>query len=396
MIGFNRALAEVLKHAKVLPAVKIPVEESVGRILAEDIYSSINMPPFDKSAVDGYALNHLDTVPPVKLKCIYTLPAGCNFRGQIRRGECVKIMTGAPIPQGATAVVMTENTQSSNNYVKIFGAVRKGRNICRKGEDITAGQKIKSKKTKVFVSDIALFAGIGRRFIKAVPAPTAAFLNSGDEIVSGGRKLPKNKIYNSNGPQLAAWLDADGITDTSLGIIKDNLKCLAAAVRKGLNHNILLISGAVSMGDYDFIPAALEKAGVRKIFHNVKIKPGKPLFFGKHRNTLVFGIPGNPVANFTTYLLFIQPALRKMMGYQNYMPQFKEGILEKDFTHNPGRRHFVPVKLSNKEKGYSVLPVNSSGSADIVSLSNADGFMMIDADKTQVKKNGRVKFISWK
>ncbi|UCD15218.1 MAG: molybdopterin molybdotransferase MoeA, partial [Candidatus Omnitrophota bacterium] len=375
MISFEQALTKILQNTQVLPAERIAVEESVGSVLAQDIYSAVEMPPFNKSAVDGYALKCPDSVETaVKLKCIGSIKAGSTSKIQVKKGQCVKIMTGAPIPKGADSVVMVEYSAQSNNYVKILRSVKKGQNICLKGEDVKLRQKVMAKGTKVSTSDIALLATVGRRFIKAVRKPTVAFLNTGDEVVPVGRKLPKNKIYNSNGPQLQALLKSEGLPYKSLGIIKDEPQKLSKAVEKGLSYDVLLISGGVSMGDYDLIPQILEKRGVKKVFHNVKIKPGKPLFFGKHKKTLIFGVPGNPVSNFTTYLLFIRPALYKMTGYKNYMPQFLEGTIEEDFTHKRGRTHFVPVKVLKKEAQYTLMPLNSHGSADIVALSKADAF----------------------
>ncbi|MFH1504183.1 MAG: gephyrin-like molybdotransferase Glp [Candidatus Omnitrophota bacterium] len=397
MIEFEGALSAVLKSVCALAAERTLIKESVGKVLAEDIYSKVEMPPFDKSAMDGYAVNSLDVKKaPVKLKCIGILQAGRNFKKKINRGECVKIMTGAPIPKGADSVVMVENTRFSGEYVEILPAPKKWENICFKGEDIKLGQKIADKGACVCVSDIALLAAAGNRYVKTVKFPRVSSLNTGSEIISLGKKLGKNKIYNSNGPQIYSLLKADGIAPCCLGVVRDNFQELVKAVKKGFKHDILLISGGVSAGDYDLVPKALEKAGVKKIFHKVKIKPGKPLYFGKYKKTVIFGVPGNPVSNFSTYILFIRPAIYKMMGRGGYKLDFKEGIIKESFKHKIGRTHFIPVKILIKQGKYQISPLNSRGSADIFTLSKADAFMMAEAETSVVKKNSKVKFITWR
>ncbi|MBU1122867.1 MAG: molybdopterin molybdotransferase MoeA [Candidatus Omnitrophica bacterium] len=397
MISFVEALDKIVKNTPVLLAEEVGVTESVGRVLAQDICSPINMPPMDKSAMDGYAVNYKDAIRNnLTLKCGGVIQAGSANQKSINEGQCVKIMTGAPIPKTADTVVMVENTKNVDTRVKILKPIKKGQNICFKGEDITVNQKLLAKGKIISIADIALIATTGKSFIKVIKKPTVAFLNTGDEIVPAGKKLPKNKIYNSNGPQLAALLSFDGISGKFLGIVKDKPEALTKTIKKGLNYDILLISGGVSMGDYDFIPQILQTLKIRKIFHKVKIKPGKPLLVGKHKKTLIFGVPGNPVSNFTTYMLFIRTAIYKMMGYKNFMPQFKEGIIKKTVKRNPGRLHFVPVTVEKKNHKKYLTPPTSHGSADIVSLSQADGFMMVDADKTLVKKNEKIKYIIWK
>jgi molybdopterin molybdotransferase len=398
MITFQDALTKILKNTQALSVEKIPVEESVSHVLAENIYSKIDMPPFNKSAMDGYALKAADTIKiPVKLECVGTISAGQSVNKHIKKGQCLKIMTGAAIPEGADSVVMIENTRAdNNNYVEILSRVKTGQNICIKGEDIKRNQKVGKKGTVVSVSDIALIAAAGKQVISVVRKPRVAFFNTGDEIIPLTKRLTKNKIYNSNGPQLIALLKSCGINAKFLGIIKDDPCHLRKAMEEGMKYDLLLISGGVSMGDYDFIPEVLKGLGVKEIFHNVRIKPGKPLFFGSHKKGVVFGIPGNPVSNFTSFILFIQPAINKMMGYQNCKPEFKEGVIENSFQQKEGRKHFVPVKAVKKENQYYLKSVNSHGSADIVSLSNADGFMIIDADRKAVKTGEKVKFITWK
>ncbi len=396
MIEFEQALNIILNYAHSLDAEEIPVEESIGRILNEDINSKIEMPPFNKSAVDGYAVRSKDINKiPVKLNCIGLIQAGQTFKKKVKPGECVKIMTGAPMPDDTDSVVMVEYTKQSENIVEIQKQVKKLGNVCLKGEDILKNTKVLNKGIHLTPSHIAIISCVGKKSVKVIKKSAIAVLNTGGEIVPPGMKLSKNKIYNSNGPMLSALLNADNIPYKFLGIAKDNEKELKTAIHKGLEYDIFLISGGVSMGDYDIVPDILKKMGIRKKFHNVCMKPGKPLYFGVKNRTLVFGIPGNPVSNFLAYYLFIQPVLKKMMGYKTSKPVFHEGILQKEYRQKTGRKHFVLVKIQKKQNLYHIFPVKSHGSADVRALSKADGFMVVDKNIPLLKEKSKVKFITW-
>lgn len=397
MITWKKALDLILKNTPVLKEEKTDITKATGRILAEDIRSDINMPPFDKSAVDGYALKAEDIKNiPAQLKCIGLISAGDNFNKEVKHNQCVKIMTGAPIPKGANAVMMIEDISFQDSDIKINSKAAKGDNICLLGEDIKQGQLIAQKEILISPSYISLLAAAGKKYVRVRQKPKVAVLNTGGEIIPAGNILPKNKIYNSNGPQLLTLLKTAGLEPVFIGIVKDDFEKLSSAVRQGLKNDILLISGGVSMGDYDLIPKVLKKSGVKEIFHKVKIKPGKPLFFGVKGKTLIFGIPGNPVSNFLVYQIFIRPAIYKMMGYKNSGNIFKQGIPEKDFVAKNDRAHFVLVNIAGKQNNYYLKPLNSHGSADILALANADGFMVIEPAKRYIAKKTLVDFITWK
>ncbi len=437
MLTYNQALQEILKHAHSLAARKTPIEDAVGRVLAEDIFAQIDMPPFDKSAMDGYALCSSDTINiPVQLKCLGVIQAGEVFKQSLKPGCCIKIMTGAPMPQGAVSVVMVEDTdvchpepacgeaknlcgekilpsagaltersecglpqdnlKGSVEYVEVLKSVKKGENVCVKAEDIAKGSKLFSKGKLISISDIALLATIGRSFVKTIASPSVAVLNTGGEIIPVGRKLPQNKIYNSNGPQLCALLRSDGITPRYLGIAKDEPVILKKMISQGLKSDIVLISGGVSMGDYDLVPAILKQMDVTELFHKVNIKPGKPLFFGVKNRKLIFGIPGNPVSNFLAYQIFIRLVIRKMMGIENCNLEIKTGIIKKEFRQKPGRKHFVLAKVVQSKNAYYVSPLPGHGSADIAALSAADAFMLVDGAISKIKQKSEVEFITWR
>jgi molybdopterin molybdotransferase len=396
MLEFEEALRAILSRARPSATEKVLIDNSIGRVLMEDIYSMIEMPPFNKSAMDGYAVKVSDIKDaPVKLRCVGSIQAGEVFKKRIKNGECVKIMTGAAVPPGADGVVMVEDTRFSGDHAEFLKPLKRWRNICFQGEDIRRGKRVLRKGRIISVSDIALLATIGRRFVKTVKTPEVAVLSTGGEIVPPGERLSKRKIYNSNGPQLATLLRIDGFACRFLGIACDEPAALKKAITKGLKSDVLLISGGVSMGDYDLVPAILKELGVKKVLHTVRTKPGKPLFFGTQKSRVVFGIPGNPVANFLAYQIYIRPALCKASGRRDYGPRFREGVIKETFRHKTGRKHFVLAKAEQKRDGYYLAPVKSHGSADILALSRADSFMVVDADRRVVRPGSKIKFITW-
>lgn len=397
MISFETALHKILKHAIVLGAIKVPIEEASGRILQEDITSGIDMPPFDRSAMDGYAVNHSDIKKiPSRLRCIGIIQAGLSLKRSLKRGECAKIMTGAPLPKGADCVVMVEYTGSSRQGVEILRLPEEGENIFFRGEDFRRGQKVLEKGKRLYPSDVAVLAAVGKRYVKVTATPRVALLNTGAEIVPTGIRLSKNKIYNSNSPMLESLLKSDGIQPKALGVVGDNALSLRRAISKGLASDILLISGGVSMGDYDLVPEVLRSLGVKKIFHRVSIKPGKPIFFGIKGRTLVFGVPGNPVSNFVSYMIFVRAVLQKITGLRDGDAGFKEGIVKEEFHKKPGRRYFALSKILEKAGRSYLSPVDSRSSADTLSLSKADGIAMLDEKATVAQKGSKLQFMTWK
>jgi len=407
MIGFEEAVKTVLKYAKPLPAARTRIEDAVGRALLEDVYSGMDMPPFDKSAVDGYAVRAADLAGGRELRCAGVIQAGDNFRGKVRAGECVKIMTGAPVPAGADAVVMVESTtpllsfaresdgstQGRNGVVKFNEGIGKGTNIARRGEDIRKGQKILSRGIVIKISHIAVLAAVGRGWVKTGALPKVSLINTGGEIVPPGTRLAGNRIYNSNGPMLSAMLKTDKVCAAPV-IVRDDAKKMKAALSRALKTDILLISGGVSMGDYDLVPGVLKALGVKKIFHKVRVRPGKPMFFGVKGRTLVFGIPGNPVANFMAYLAYVRPAIRKMAGRPDFAPKFKTGTCAVKFEPRTPRKALVLSKVCARAE-YALTEVSNNGSADILALAQANGFTVVK-EGGSLKKNGKAAFISWR
>ncbi len=393
MITFEEAMAAVFRKAGPLPPALVRVEEAVGRVLLEDIRSGLDMPPFDRAAVDGYAVRAADLAESRELRCRGLVQAGEAFKGVLKPGECVKVMTGAPVPGGADSMVMVEYTSERDGLVKFEKGIKKGANIALRGEDIKKGQKILACGTLMDVSHIAVLAAAGRGQVKAGALPRVSLVNTGGEIVPPGSKLGRNGIYNSNGPMLSALLRTDGVVVAPV-IVRDEKKALRAALAEGLKADILLISGGVSMGDYDLVPGVLKELGVKKIFHNVRIRPGKPMFFGVKGRKLVFGIPGNPLANFLAYLAYVRPAIRKMGGRADYAPGFRTGVCAAKIDPRTARRAMVLASVKSAA-AYSLAEIPGNGSADILALAGADGFAMVK-EGGSLKKGEKAKFLSWR
>lgn len=392
MITLEEAISTVLEHARPLPPESVRVEESVGRTLAVDVRSALDMPPFDKSAVDGYAVRAAGVRPGARLRCLGLVQAGEVFKKKVLPGTCVKIMTGAPVPAGADAVAMVEDTSERGGLVEFTAGIRKGANIALRAEDIKKGQLILKRGTTIRISQVAALAAAGHGAVRCGALPSVALVNTGGEIVPAGARRGPVQIYNSNGPMLAALLRSDGISAVPV-IARDDAARLKAALAKALEADIVLISGGVSMGDYDLVPGILKSLGVKKVFHKVRVRPGKPMFFGVKGRRLVFGIPGNPVANFLAYLAYIGPAIRKMSGRTDCAPAFLDGACAAPFDPRTPRRAMVLSTVGAKAE-FSLAEVANNGSADILALAAANGFTMVK-ENGSIKKGGKAKFLAW-
>ncbi|MBI4351467.1 MAG: molybdopterin molybdotransferase MoeA [Elusimicrobia bacterium] len=392
MISLEEAIAAVLENAKPLPPARVRVEDAVGRTLLEEIRSGLDMPPFDKSAVDGYAVRNAEARKGLPLRNVGLIQAGDIFRGKVGPGQCVKIMTGAPVPPGADSVIMVEDSSESAGFVKFLEAAGKGANICVRGEDIRKGRLILARGAVISLSQIAVLAASGRSHVRAGALPKVSLVNTGGELAPPGEKLGRNQIYNSNGPMLSALLKSDGINAVPV-IVRDRPASLRAAFTRALEADIMLISGGVSMGDFDLVPGMLKSMGVKCLFHKVRVRPGKPMFFGVKGRRLVFGIPGNPLANFLAYLAYVRPAIRRLASRPDCAPEFHTGVCAGGFEPKTQRRAMVLSSVRSKT-GYSLAEVSNNGSADILALAGANGFTMVK-EGGSLKKNGKARFLTW-
>ncbi|MBN2324860.1 MAG: molybdopterin molybdotransferase MoeA [Spirochaetes bacterium] len=395
MIPWNEALELVLSHTPVLGTEETGLFSLYGRVLSEDVRSDMDIPPFRKAAMDGYAVSAQDCVSaPVTLLVRMTLPAGSYSGRGLARGEAAKIMTGAPVPDGADSVVMVEHTRAvEEDRVLIQKRVTAGQHVCQKGEDVTRGEVVLKKQAVIGGAEVAILASVGRAKAKVFRRPTVSVLSTGSEIVEPGEPLSEGKIRNSNGAMLTGMAEALGCETRYLGIAEDSGKTLSKKVKEGLASDVFLLSGGVSMGEYDLVPEVLEAAHVKKVFHRVFIKPGKPLLFAKGERTIVFGVPGNPVSNFTTFHLFVKPALLKLMGREDHSPKIIDATSEIDFENNNKRVYVVPSFCTLKEGGVFVRPFTLNGSADITGCARANCLCIFEPGRYRVKNGDRVKLI---
>lgn len=394
MISPYKALEIILKQTKQLPSENINANLLLGRVLAEDISAKSDMPPFNKSAMDGFAARSKDLNNiPRKLQIIELIKAGDIPRKRMQKGQCSKIMTGAQIPAGADSVVMVENTDQRGDEVRILKSVKKNENICFKGENFKRGSILLRKGQVIGMAELAVLVSQSVTKIKVIRNPRVFILSTGDEIVSPGKKVPLGKIRDSNGPMLLAKCRQLGFEATYLGIAQDTVSSLSKKIKKALGGNILIVSGAVSVSEFDLVPRVLKKFNIRPVFHKITMKPGNPLLFSRRGNFLVFGLPGNPVSSLLGFSLFIQYALRKMAGEKRLSWKTAEARLADDFHKKRGKTSFFPCQILKRGKERYIRPISYAGSGDIYAITRADAFVIVEKNKAFAPKSSMCKFI---
>ncbi|OGC22326.1 hypothetical protein A2291_04875 [candidate division WOR-1 bacterium RIFOXYB2_FULL_42_35] len=384
MIKPDQALKIILSQAQVLGVEAVTLNQSLGRVLAEKIYSDLDIPAFNRSAMDGFAVNSKDTSKVFEI--IEDIPAGYVPRKKIRFGRCSRIMTGAMLPRGADKVVKVEDTKLAANGLQLT-AFEKKTNVSLKGEDVKNGQLILEKGTKIRPQEAAMLATVGKTKIKVYCQPKVVVVSTGSELVEPACKPKLGQIRNSNGHMLMLQLKRLGIKAKYLGIARDNFLATKKLVEKGLKQaDILILSGGVSVGDYDFVEAVLRKCGVKILFNKVAIKPGKPTTFGIKKNKVVFGLPGNPVSVLVIFELFVRPFIDALVSQPN-KDRFKQYQLLLDFKRKSAmREQYFPVTI--EERG--VRPIKFHGSAHMQALTQASGIMLVPSGKTSIKKGTQV------
>ena len=411
MISVEQALEKILSYVDVLEEEQRPILDSMGQVLAEDIYSTIDIPPLDNSAMDGYAVRAEDTrgasrQSPRFLRVIDTVMAGSISGYEVEPGTAIRIMTGAPLPDGANSVVRFEDTDESSRAessaeIGILREAESGLNIRRAGEDILKGAKVLRRGVVIRPSEVGVLASLGRSMVKVIRRPRIAILATGDELVSIGKPLPVGKIYNSNSYGLAAQVERYGGIPKVLGIARDSEDSLVASLRRGLDADMLITSGGVSVGDYDVVRDVLAKQG-EITFWTVRMKPGKPLAFGTIRgvgkagtvrNIPHLGLPGNPVSSMVTFELFVRPAILKMMGRKDLTKPTVEAVIEDTVVNSDSRRIFARAVLEKRGGQYFARLTGPQGSGILTSMTLANGLVIIPEDKEGVVAGDKVQVI---
>ena len=382
MISFEKAFGIVMGSEVITETEKIDFRDSSGRILAENVVSDTDMPPFDKASMDGYAcrLQDLD----LDLEIVDTIPAGKYPERNISRGECSKIMTGAQVPAGADCIVIVEDTEVlPSGKIRITGNSSK-HNIAFKGEDIIKGDVVLQPGKLIKPQDIAVMASVGHTSVRVSRSPDVAIISSGSELVEPWELPGISQIRNSNSFQLMAQAGRTGARSKYYGIAKDNEEETFLLIKKAISENDLtIISGGVSVGEFDFVPAVMKRAGVDILFSRLAIKPGKPTTFGKVDGKFVFGLPGNPVSSFMLFELLVRPFIYRIMGYDWKPLRIKLALKEDISRKYSDRMALLPVIITDDNE---VKPVEYHGSAHISALPHAFGIIEIPVGINRVKK----------
>jgi molybdopterin molybdotransferase len=414
MLSVEEALEKILQEVAPLEVESVPILDTLGQVLAEDIKSDINVPPLDNSAMDGYAVRAKDTQGASKdsprfLRVIDTVMAGSIPQQQVVPGTAIRIMTGAPVPQGADSVVQFENTDEEQpkniadkqtiTKVGILSEATPGLNIRRAGEDIARGSTALRQGMILRPSEIGLLASLGYSQVKVIRRPVVAVLATGNELVEIAQPLPEGKIYNSNTYSIASLVKRYGGIPKILGIALDSEESLVDKLRQGQYADMLLTIGGVSMGDYDMVKDVLARDG-ELVFWKVRVKPGKPLAFGRlkgrgrdgqARSIPHLGLPGNNVSCMVSFELFVRPALLKMMGKKNLAKPTVEAIIEDSVINDAGRRIYDRAVIEKRNGQYYARLTGPQGSGILSSMSRANGLVIIPEDTKGVDKGDVVQ-----
>jgi molybdopterin molybdotransferase len=382
MILFEEGLELVLESAFSTGTENISFLASLGRVLATDIKSDIDLPPFDKSAVDGYACMKADLGKELRL--LEIIHAGKRPVHNISEGTCSKIMTGAPVPSGADFVFMVEDSEILPSGGIVFKGTSKKSNISILGEDVRGGDVVLQKGRIIRPQDIAVMASVGSTLVTVARMPRVGIISTGSELVEPSSRPGMSQIRNSNAYQLLSQVERAGGNGRYYGIAVDDeavtLRILSAAIEE---NDIVLLTGGVSMGDFDFVPGVLEKAGVKLVFDRMAVQPGKPTTFGIHKSTLVFGLPGNPVSSYIQFEILVRPLFMRMMGC-HWRPVVWDVPLSEGYRRkNSSRMAWLPVKFDKEGRA---LPVEYHGSAHISALPSADGIISVPVGTDSLEK----------
>ena len=377
MIQVDQALSIIAANSCKMPVREIKVSKSLGFILAEAVFSPINMPPFRQSAMDGYAFSHGEHT---NFDVIDTIQAGDFSTIKTQKNQAIRIFTGAYVPDSVDTVVMQEHVVAQGNSVEITQMPTRFANVRTLGEQIKTNQLVLDSSTQITPAAIGFLTSLGITTIKVYAKPKVAILVTGNELIKAGKKLPLGKIYESNSVMLKVALEQIGLKKTKIFKVKDTLKATERILKNCLSSfDIILVSGGISVGDYDFVKEALLFNGVEELFYKINQKPGKPLFFGKKGETIVFALPGNPASSLTSFYVYVYPTLKKSMGYEALHLPKKERKINESFTNNSGKSLFL--KAFYDDEKVTVLESQSSAMLNTFAVANAFVYLPYDVEK---------------
>ncbi|MDP8266476.1 MAG: molybdopterin molybdotransferase MoeA [Candidatus Aceula meridiana] len=395
MISVPKAKNIILKNTILLEKEIVSFSKVSGRVLAEDIKFTVDWPPFSRSTMDGFAVRSKDlrtasAKKPAALNIVDISKAGTPAKKKLCVNQAIKIMTGAVIPQGADSVVMKEYTKEKNGKVFVLQRSLRGDNLRNKGADARKGQVAVLRGRKITPGVLAALASFGKTKIKVYQKPRVAILATGSELLKIHQKLKAGKIHSANEHALASLVEEAGGMPYILGIVKDNLKDLEKEIKKGLKYDIFLISGGVSVGDYDLVLPALNNLSIKKHFWRVAIKPGKPLFFGKKGKCHIFGLPGNTVSSMVSFYQFVCPCLLKMSGQRDPLLKTTKAILAHDIVVELKRHKVMRGVIFSKNNKKFVRLASHQISENVLSVAQANCLFEIKEGITRLKKGSLI------
>ena len=388
MLSPEEARTTILRHIKVLGPERLSLFDADGRVLAVDILAHRDNPPYDNSAMDGYAVRHSDVVQanasaPVALTVIEDIPAGKVPEKQVGPSQASRIMTGAPVPAGADTIVPVEDTRGEGSNIEVLEVEDVGEHIRFAGEDMRAGRPVLTAGTQCGPGELAVLAAVQQSFVSVFRRPRIAILSTGDELVEIEETPGEGQVVNSNTSALAAFCHAHGAEPIMLPIAKDDQTAIRATIESALMADFVVSSGGVSVGKYDFVKKVLDDLGAETIFWRVAMKPGKPLVFCTVDGLPYFGLPGNPVSSMMSFLQFVRPAIRKASGYPETdwpLPEAQAKI-EHPADNDGGRRQYMRATLSYRDGHLFARTAKSQGSHMISSMIGANGFVVLEPNQ---------------
>jgi len=390
-ISYFQARDQILAAVSSLPMEKVPLLDAAGRAVAEDVIARQPLPTFDNSAMDGYAVRAADCLPGVRLKQVGYLPAGGTQIHRVESGTAVKIMTGAPIPAGADAIVPFEEATEDSEGVTLSGPVKAGDHIRRKGEDIAAGDKVIAAGAVLRPAEISLLASFGQSTVRVHRRVRVAILSTGDELQEIDELHFEGGIINSNSWALAAAIREIGAVPLMLGIARDNRESLREKLSDGLQADVLITSAGVSAGDRDLVREVLAELGVEQQFWKIAIKPGGPTAFSLKGKTPIFSLPGNPVSTMLTFEEFVRPALLKMMGHSTLFKPLFMARLQEPVTKKIGKLQMMRVAIELSDTGEMLISSSGNQQTGIQrTMIQTQGIALLDADREHFKAGERV------
>lgn len=389
MISVERAKKLVEQNTEVLSSIEIGLAEGLEYVLSEDVYAPISHPPFQQSAMDGYAIGQFKkNTPSNTFKLVGEVKAGDLSTFSLKEGEAIRIFTGAIVPNGTMSVIMQEVTEVNGDELFINQEIKAGSNIRLEGSQIKVGELALPKGTALSPAGLGFLADLGITILKVYSKPKVGLIVTGNELVKAGQKLQKGQIYESNSTTLTSALSATGINVAATKSVQDSLEQTTLTIQKMMESmEVIIISGGISVGDYDFVGEALKSLNVEEVFYKVKQKPGKPLFFGKKNKCLVFALPGNPSAALTCYYQYVLPTIRKMCGKSVHSLEKRHLELKNGYVKKGDRAHFLKAKV----EGDTVEILERQSSAMLYSFAVANALVYIPENKDEVQSGELVE-----